>query len=279
MDTKMKCFIFGGNSTIGRLTAQAFDGYGMPYVKTSRTPTNNEIFFDLNKTMAIEGLNKNDTAVISCGLTSIEKCENNPEEAIKANVLATKDLIIELAKKNIFFVFLSTSSIFEGQKLLAGINDEATPLSVYAKTKYEIEKFCFAEIKENFAILRMTKVVSEHWDLLNNWKNKLNANCKIHPFSNRYFSPVNGTGVADLIYYLVKSKEKGIYQLGGISEISYSEFCFQIFKNNQFATSLIQPIPDTNEWRSKLQTPNLITTTPKEYIYENKIFKIPEIGF
>ena len=123
----------------------------------------------------------------------------------------------------------------------------------------------------------MTKVISQHWELLNYWKNELRCNRIIQPFNNRFFSPVYGMGVADLLHYLVKAKESGTFQVGGSEEMSYSEFCLKIFENNEFAKELIQPKADLDEWRGKLQTPNLVTLVPEDYVFNYKIYELPNI--
>lgn len=270
----MKNWIFGSRSQIGKLIANKYYLEKLPVAKTDRNDPFAENHFDLKNPNVPSMLGEGDTAIICCGISNLGSCENDPALAFKVNVDGVKFLINELFRKNIFFVILSSSSIFEGQHQPCMVNQKPSPQSIYAKTKLEIENYCINEIKENFAILRLPKVITPDWGLLRFWIKCIEKNDIIQPFNNRWFSPINGTGVAELIYQLVVTKTSGIFQLGSFKEVLYSEFCFDYFQNYELAHRFIQPISDNDSWREKTQTPNLVTNIPKTFKFQKELLTV-----
>lgn len=271
----MKCWIFAGNSAIGKLTEQQLLSKKRSFISTSRKHADkNKYYFDLRNFSEIQEISFGDTAVICCGITDIQNCQKYPDLAFQTNVDAIKHLMLQLSKKRIYFVFISSSSIFEGQQEKRTIESLPSPISIYAQTKVKIENFCKEEIKRNFAILRLTKVITPDWPLIKFWRNKIENGETIEPFSNRYFSPINGIAVAHLIEYLTYKQLSGTFQVGGAQEMTYSDFCFKLFRNNTIPENLINPIVDNDEFREKVQTPNLVNHLPKSYNLLNRGFEV-----
>ena len=134
-------------------------------------------------------------------------------------------------------MFISLSSppavFLKGKKNICNINSTPSAHSIYAQ-KNVVEDFCMQEIKENFSVLRLTKIITPDWELLKYWNMQSQKGNIITPFKNRFFSPVNGIGVAELIIYLLNNKPSGIFQIGGSREITYADFCYEYFKNREF---------------------------------------------
>ncbi len=72
--------------------------------------------------------------------TSLEYSDAHDEHAYATNTLATKFVALEAGRRDVDLVYISTAGVFDGAKADAYHEwDEANPLNVYGKTKYEGE--------------------------------------------------------------------------------------------------------------------------------------------
>ncbi len=74
-------------------------------------------------------------------LTSLEECETNKENAYLTNTISVENACYISNSLNIPLVFISTAGIFDGNKDVYDDWDKPNPISIYAHTKYEAEKF------------------------------------------------------------------------------------------------------------------------------------------
>lgn len=68
--------------------------------------------------------------------TSLEYCEDNPDDAYVTNTLAVENAITIANELDVPLVYISTAGIFDGEKQLYDDWDQPAPLGVYARSKY-----------------------------------------------------------------------------------------------------------------------------------------------
>lgn len=68
--------------------------------------------------------------------TSLEYCEDNPDDAYRTNTLAVEHAATLANAHGIPLVYISTAGIFDGEKMLYDDWDQPNPLGVYARSKY-----------------------------------------------------------------------------------------------------------------------------------------------
>ena len=68
--------------------------------------------------------------------TSLEYCENNPDDAYRTNTLSVEHAATLAMVHGIPMVYISTAGIFDGQQLTYDDWDRPNPLGVYARSKY-----------------------------------------------------------------------------------------------------------------------------------------------
>lgn len=73
-------------------------------------------------------------------LTSLEQCENDPDNAYKTNTLGVEILTDIAQKYHIPLLHISTAGVFDGQSKEYTEYDTPNPISVYGKSKFEAEK-------------------------------------------------------------------------------------------------------------------------------------------
>lgn len=164
------------------------------------------------------------------GITNVEDCENNPEEAYKTNVLMVKSLAKICHKKMIKLVNISTDHLYNGEKSFYTELDTAEPLNVYATTKLQGEKvatdFCPSSlnIRTNFFGKSISKKTSYTDWIVKNLKDKkviaYNDDC--------FFTPIQMSELIDFVHLLVEKNQCGIFNVCGSERISKYQFALRV---------------------------------------------------
>ena len=93
------------------------------------------------------------------GLTKFSFIRKHPDEAFDVNVNKIKKTINCLIDKNIHLVFISSESVFSGEKGLYSENDCPNPIFIYGMMKFLIENYIEENFnKDKYTIIRTTKV-------------------------------------------------------------------------------------------------------------------------
>ena len=73
--------------------------------------------------------------------TDLEFCENNPDDTYATNTLSVENAVYIANKFDIPLLYISTAGIFDGKKEFYDDWDQPNPLGVYARSKYQGERF------------------------------------------------------------------------------------------------------------------------------------------
>ena len=73
--------------------------------------------------------------------TSLEYCEDQPEDAYSTNTLAVENAVLIANSLDIPLLYISTAGIFDGKKQLYDDWDTPNPLGVYARSKFMGERY------------------------------------------------------------------------------------------------------------------------------------------
>ncbi len=188
-----------------------------------------QIVADLLDTQAVSAflLNVRPTLVVHCAaLTDIERCERDKKAAYLQNVETVRTLTRFMPKAS-RFVYISTDSVFDGERGNYTENDAPCPLNYYAESKLLGEKAALNGI-ENALILR-TNIYGFHiptgkslveWAMSN-----LQASRSIAGFYDTMFNPLYTRQVARIILRLLTRNDvSGILNLGVKEQVSKYEF-------------------------------------------------------
>lgn len=179
-----------------------------------------------------------DAVVHTAAQTDVDFCQSNPEEAYKANVLATRNLVA--ACPGAYFIYISTDFVFDGQKGLYREIDQASPISEYGRTKYLGEK----EIPVSGCAVR-----TSIYGILGNEKKPtfierslegLGNGREIYGFEDQWFSPVSIYNLAEMLTEIVEQRPNGILHLGGPERISKYQFLRQLAASFGYPESLVK---------------------------------------
>lgn len=167
-----------------------------------------------------------DVIVHTAAISSIDTCESNPDLAWSVNFEATQKLS-EIAKQNhARFIFVSTDTVFDGERGNYSERDTPNPLNIYALTKFESEKYILKNLN-NGVIVRSALFYGMSLNGSPSFTqvmlDKLKAGDQVTVFTDQYRSPVPVANLAQAIWELVEMDFRGIIHIGGNEQISRSE--------------------------------------------------------
>ena len=235
--------LIGGDSKIGLALANFWTKNKYEFHTTTRRYTNvtpKSIYFDLTRPSDLQ-LTSYDSVILCAGVSSIRKCAEDPQYTQNVNVVCTKNLVQSVIASDCYFLFLSTTQVFDGQKCFRATGDQPNPKTEYGRQKREIEEFLVG--CSNCGILRLTKIEDEDNDLLQRWKKQIEQGRSIEAFYDVYLSPIEIELVVQRITSMMIEKSCGIVHLGGKEEISYYEYaCRQVVRWG-YSENLVTQVP------------------------------------
>tara|TARA_B100001057_G_scaffold499118_1_gene608603 strand:+ start:2362 stop:3249 length:888 start_codon:yes stop_codon:yes gene_type:complete len=189
---------------------------------------NNGIKFDILKDSISKIIKNNNVAnVVFLGAISDPNiCHKRKEFSRKINVEKTIKIIDYLNKNRIYFIFFSSEFIYGGDKRYSKETDKTNPINEYGKQKLEVENY----IKQNsdfYSIFRIGKTYGNKIDdgtLVSGFLKDLKCNKKKFSVANdQFFSPLYVMDLKKIIYFFIKHKITGIYNVGGLKRLSRFE--------------------------------------------------------
>jgi len=93
--------------------------------------------FDKSREIALKF--KPDIILHLAALTSLEYCEEHPEESYETNFVGTVNMAKICKEMDIPLVYISTAGIFDGRKDRYTEKDSPNPINVYGRTKFYAE--------------------------------------------------------------------------------------------------------------------------------------------
>ena len=169
---------------------------------------------------------KIDTIFHCAAMTNVDKCEKNREACWRANVIGTRNMI-ELAKRHgAKLVYISTGSIFSGEKGNYKENDMPDPKNFYSWTKLLGEEAVVAS--DNGTVVRAVPIGIHgigrpqanfiEW-LVDSVRNNMSFNL----FNDVYINAISVESFAKILLKIPKVLKKGVLHIGSKDRLSKAE--------------------------------------------------------
>jgi dTDP-4-dehydrorhamnose reductase len=86
--------------------------------------------------------------------TDLEICERSPDHAYLTNTIGTQNVAIASRDIGAKLVYISTAGVFDGEKVDGPYTefDEARPINVYGRSKFEGELIALRYVQESFVV-------------------------------------------------------------------------------------------------------------------------------
>ena len=226
----MRVLIVGGTGLLGSNLRSSLLSNGHEVVVTSRQPdakdksmlsVNLENISDSMQTIRSAG--KFDVVVLSAGVSSIRTCKNNPKISSQINVDAQVSIAQDQISRNSpKVVLISTNRIFDGSSELVSPNSQHSPTTIYGEQKSQAERELRA-LGDSIKIVRFSKVISEHSELVVDWYNKLLRGETVSAFVDVAISPITVSSAVGVIERVVINESETVTQFSATDEISFFE--------------------------------------------------------
>jgi UDP-4-amino-4,6-dideoxy-N-acetyl-beta-L-altrosamine transaminase/dTDP-4-dehydrorhamnose reductase len=193
----------------------------------------------------VESLNniKPKFLIHTAGITSVEKCESDPDLAHYVNVELSKNVTEACIKTGVKLVYISTDHLFSGRTSRLSELDKPNPKNVYGETKAEAEKYIVDKcpnaliVRTNFFGWGLKHRESFSDRIINSLRNKK----AITLFKDVYYTPILIETLSNIVHELCDSEEQGIYNVVGDDRISKLDFGYKIARHFSLDTNLIIP--------------------------------------
>lgn len=179
----------------------------------------------------------------TAGLTSVEKCEADPDLAERVNVQLAANVAQACAKHGLPLVHISTDHLFAGVASLANEASPVKPINVYGRTKAEAE----SRVLEAHPMAMVIRTNFYGWgtsyrhsfsDVL---IEALRAGKELTLFRDVFYTPILVETAAQAVHDLIDLKASGIFHVVGDERISKYEFGRKLAQEFKLDASLIKP--------------------------------------
>ena len=244
----MKILITGANGMLGSSLCQLYHNkhkvHALHRDKECFTACSADYSLDLTDTSKVDDVFNQiypDLVIHCASLISLERCEQNPDLAISANVSVTEN-IAKLCSAETKLVYISTDQVYGDTADYSEANEALRPVNQYGKTKLlgeqKVQDLC-----SNYLIVRTNifgwnvkpdRISSAEWIY-----NSLRNGQKITLFSDYIFSPVYTKYLGEAILWLVHMNFSGLINVGSPIQCSKYDFGQHMAEIFGFDQSLI----------------------------------------
>jgi dTDP-4-dehydrorhamnose reductase len=151
-----------------------------------------------------------------------------------------------MLEQGVFVSFISTNTVFGGERPWPQENDSHEPRIAYARQKAEGE----AEIRsaaqrlgaaDRLNIVRLTKILNASVSPLPAWFAAWQRGQPVEPFSDLIFAPMSLSFVGGALATLGEKRIAGNLHLSGAENVSYVELAYALARRLDVDTTLIRP--------------------------------------
>lgn len=179
----------------------------------------------------------------TAGLTSVEKCEAEPDLAKRINVELAVNVAKACAKLGLPMLHISTDHLFTGVASLVEETYLVQPINVYGQTKAEAE----TRVLEAHPMAMVIRTNFYGWGTSYRRSfsdvviEALRAGKELTLFQDVFYTPILVETAVQAAHDLIDLKASGIFHVVGDERISKYEFGLKIAKEFNLDASLIKP--------------------------------------
>lgn len=241
--------ITGATGLLGSSLVPYLKNKGRPVVTHAHNKSADYLANLADENQAFQLLNKSQPKVIInlVGLTSVERCQDFPNEAYLLNTKTVENISKWISKNSTdcHLIQISTDQVYDGPGLHA--ENQVTITNNYAFSKYAGE---LAAARVPSTILRTNFVGRSkvaYRESLTDWVfNSLNSKKQINVLDDVFFSPLSITMLVEMIEMVIQKKPLGIFNLGSRNGMSKADFDFAFAECLNLPTEIMRRI-DSSE--------------------------------
>jgi dTDP-4-dehydrorhamnose reductase len=240
--------VVGGDSLVGGETFRALTNRGHQAFATTRrsnTVDTRRVFLDFESDDPFRAPEGIQYAYVIAAATNYERCVRDPLARV-INIELIPRLVGSLLEQGIFVSFISSNSVFGGERPWPHEDDPHAPGIAYAQQKSEGEKAIRSvaqglNASDRINIVRLTKILNCDVPPLPAWVEAWREGKIVEPFSDLVFAPLSAKFVAESLAVIGERRIPGNLHLSGAANVTYVEFAYALAQRLNAATRLIEP--------------------------------------
>jgi dTDP-4-dehydrorhamnose reductase len=239
--------IVGGDGLVGSALSARLAGRGHRVLPTTRRPERASAGRPLLDLGAPDGFTVPegvDRACIVAATTNYGRCETDPD-AWRINVEAIPRLAERLLAQGLHVSFVSTNTVFGGERPWPAEDDPHAPGIAYARQKSEGESAIARSAdrlgaRPRLTVIRLTKVLAPDTAPIPDWRRAWSRGEVVRPFADLVFAPISLSFAADSMATLIEQAHAGNLHLSGSANVDYVEFARALAARLGIAPGLVE---------------------------------------
>ena len=248
-----KILVVGADSFLGARLIQELEKQQRHVVGTTRrkdTLADNRIFLDfLEDDLNFKPPQGTTYAYLLAGIVNYARCETDPR-AWEVNVEKMTRLGAQLLEQGVFVTFISTNTVFGGERPWCHEDAPHTPEFAYAKHKSAAELSIRGvadklDALDLLSIVRLTKIIGINTSPLPDWFSLLNQGKTLNPFTDLIIAPMSLRYTAESLAEIGRHRLSGNLHLSGAENINYDDLAEALVSALGCASTLVAPTTAT----------------------------------
>ena len=224
---QLRCLVIGGDGTIGRSLRQSLMRAGHSVMSTTRrqeSASAGNLYLDLEAPHC--NFPDLEVAIFCAGISGFVESRISPALTDQVNVKAPAQIAASLTDRGTRVIRLSSSAVFSCvSPRVRSVDEPVAPRSTYGKVQARSEQTILG-LGPLACVVRLTKVVSPPFPVINAWMEALGDGNMIDAFMDHGVSPVSLDAAVASIQAVAEHGGSGIFQVSGRHDISYLDLAY-----------------------------------------------------
>ena len=183
-------------------------------------------------------VNRPDVVINCAGMTDVQECENNVDEAYRVNAIGVRNVALAANEVNAKVIQISTDDVFDKESRIPYNEfDNVHPRTIYGKSKEAGEKI-LTQLLNRFVIIRSSWIYGIGRDFVDEVLRNVGQGKTMEVPNNQYAAPTSAKELAKVIRYFIDNEEYGLYHVVCPGSCSRYEFARTILEYSRKAGEL-----------------------------------------
>ena len=175
-------------------------------------------------------VNRPDVVINCAGLTDVQECENNVDEAYRVNAIGVRNVALAANEVNAKVIQISTDDVFDKESRIPYNEfDNVHPRTIYGKSKEAGEKI-LTQLLNRCVIIRSSWIYGIGRDFVDEVLRNVGRGKTMEVPNNQYAAPTSAKELAKVIRYFIDNEEYGLYHVVCPGSCSRYEFARTILE-------------------------------------------------
>lgn len=175
-------------------------------------------------------VNRPDVVINCAGMTDVQECENNIDEAYRVNAIGVRNVALAANEVNAKVIQISTDDVFDKESRIPYNEfDNVHPRTIYGKSKEAGEKI-LTQLLNRFVIIRSSWIYGIGRDFVDEVLRNVGQGKTMEVPNNQYAAPTSAKELAKVIRYFIDNEEYGLYHVVCPGSCSRYEFARTILE-------------------------------------------------